>query len=168
MRRPYNIRMYRALAERLAAAIPGLALGADVIAGHPGERDEDFEETAAAVEALPLSYLHVFPYSARRGTEAAGLAGRVPSRVIRERSARLREAGRAKNLAFRRRLVGERRDVVVLAERDKKTGFLAGLTGNYVEVLFDGPAELARRIARVRISAAGTDRTFGVLEGVDE
>ncbi len=168
MRRPYNVRMYRALAERLFAAIPGLGLGTDLIAGHPGEREEDFSATLALVEALPLSYLHVFPYSDRKGTEAARLGVRQPAPVIRERSARLRELGRAKNLEFRRRLVGQRRDVLVLAARDRETGFLAGLTSNYVEVLFDGPADLARRLARVRITAAGTDRTFGVFEGVRE
>jgi threonylcarbamoyladenosine tRNA methylthiotransferase MtaB len=167
MRRPYNARMYRALAERLAVAIPGLGLGADIIAGHPGEQEEDFRATEALVEALPLSYLHVFPYSERRGTEATRLPARVPRRTIRERSARLRELGQAKNLEFRRRLVGQRPDVLVLAARDRETGFLAGLTANYVEVLFDGPADLARTFARVRLSAAGTERTFGVLEEVD-
>src|SRR5262249_51625706 len=154
MRRPYNVRMYRALVERLAAAIPGLGLGTDLIAGHPGEGEDDFRETLALVEALPFSYLHVFPYSERKGTEAARLAGRVPPRVVRERSAGLRELGRAKGLAFRRGLVGQRRDVLVLAERDRATGFANGLTSNYVEVLFDGPAALARSLARVRITAA--------------
>ena len=57
--------------------------------------------------------------------------------------------------------------MLVLQERDRETGFLAGLTSNYVEVLFGGPADLARRFARVRITAAGTDRTFGVLEEAD-
>jgi threonylcarbamoyladenosine tRNA methylthiotransferase MtaB len=167
MRRPYTVQMYRALVERLVAAIPGLALGADLIAGHPGEGEADFAATLALVGELPLSYLHVFPYSDRKGTEATRLAERVPARLIRERSARLRALGREKNLAWRRRLVGQRREAVVLAERDRETGFLAGLTSNYVEVLFDGPAGLARRLARVRITAAGADRTFGVLEAVE-
>jgi threonylcarbamoyladenosine tRNA methylthiotransferase MtaB len=167
MRRPYNVRMYRDLVERLAAAIPDLGLGADVIAGHPGEGDADFESTLRLVDELPISYLHVFPYSDRKGTEAVQLGGRVAPRAIRERSARLRALGRAKNLEFRRRLVGRRAELLVLAERDRETGFLTGLTSNYVEVLFDGPAELARRFVRVRITAAGTDRTFGVLEEVE-
>jgi threonylcarbamoyladenosine tRNA methylthiotransferase MtaB len=167
MRRPYNARMYRALVERLAAAIPDLRLGADVIAGHPGEGEEDFAATMRLVAELPISYLHVFPYSDRKGTEAARLGDRVGSRAIRDRSARLRALGRAKNLEFRRRLVGRRVDVLVLAERDRGTGFLTGLTSNYVELLFDGPPELARRFARIRVTAAGTDRTFGVLEGVE-
>jgi threonylcarbamoyladenosine tRNA methylthiotransferase MtaB len=167
MRRPYNLRMFRALVERLAGAIPDLGLGTDLIVGHPGEEVDDFAATLRVVEEMPLSYLHVFPYSDRKGTEAAGRGGHVAPPVIRERSARVRALGRAKNLAFRRALVGRRREVLVLQERDRETGFLTGLTSNYVEVLFGGPADLARRFARVRITAAGTDRTFGVLEEAD-
>ena len=84
---PYTARMYRALVERLAAAIPGLGLGADVIVGHPGETEDDFAATLRLVEALPFSYLHVFAYSDRNGTEAARRPGHVPAAVIRERSA---------------------------------------------------------------------------------
>src|SRR5438034_8294290 len=76
MRRPYNTRMYRALVESLAGAIPDLGLGTDLIVGHPGERDEDFEATLDLVRALPCSYLHVFAYSDRKGTEAARLPER--------------------------------------------------------------------------------------------
>jgi threonylcarbamoyladenosine tRNA methylthiotransferase MtaB len=164
MRRPYTARMYRELVDRLVAAIPDLGLGTDLIAGHPGETEEDFAATRALVEALPFSYLHVFPYSDRKGTEAARLANRVALRAIRERSGALRALGREKNRAFRRRLVGQRRPVLVLAERDRDTGFLTGLTSNYVEVLFGGPGGLERELARVRITAAGADKTFGVLE----
>jgi len=164
MRRPYNVRMYRALVESLATAIPDLGLGTDVIVGHPGERDEDFEATLGLVEALPFSYLHVFAYSDRKGTEAARLPDRIPPRVIRERSRRLRALGRAKNLAFRRRLVGGSREVLVLAERDGTTGRLAGLTSNYVEVAFDGPDDLARGFARVTVTEADEQRTLATLE----
>src|SRR5262249_34230160 len=90
MRRPYDTRMYRRLVERLRSAIPGLALGADVIVGFPGEQDADFDATVGLVDDLPFSYLHVFPYSERRGTEAARLGGQVPPRVVTGRGAVLR------------------------------------------------------------------------------
>ena len=164
MRRPYNVAMYRRLVERLAGAIPDLGLGADIIVGHPGEGDEDFDATMALVGSLPFSYLHVFPYSDRKGTEAARLPGHVPAPLIRQRSARLRALAREKNLAFRRRMVGQRRDVVVLAERERETGRLLGLTGNYVEVVFEGPGDLARRFVTVTVRDASAERTLATLE----
>jgi len=163
MRRPYSVRMYRGLIERLAAAIPSLGLGADVIAGFPGETLAEFRETLALIEALPFSYLHVFPYSARRGTEAATLGGGVEARARTRRAAALRELARAKNLAFRRGLVGSAHEVLVLEKRDSATGRLAGLTGNYVEVLFEGADALMNGLARVRITDAGRDRTLGEI-----
>ena len=164
MRRPYNVAMYRRLVEKLAGGIPELGLGADIIVGHPGERDEDFDATMALVAELPFSYLHVFSYSDRKGTEAARLPDHASAAAIRQRSARLRSLGREKNLAFRRRMIGQRRDVVVLAERERETGRRLGLTGNYVEVVFDGPKELARRIVTVTVRDASAERTLASLE----
>lgn len=163
MRRPYNVTLYRRLVERLASAIPDLGLGTDLIAGFPGESEADFEATLALVEALPFTYLHVFGYSDRPGTEAAGLAGRLAPPVIAVRSRRLRETGQAKSLAFRRTLVGREHEVLVLDTRDRATGQLVGLTGHYVEVLFDGPDTLMRRIARVRVERVEPRRTLGTL-----
>jgi threonylcarbamoyladenosine tRNA methylthiotransferase MtaB len=163
MRRPYDVRMYRALVERLAAARPGLGLGTDLIAGFPGETDADFAETASCVQALPFSYLHVFPYSARRGTEAVGLDGALAPSTITQRSQTLRAAGRTKSEEFRRARVGSVEDVVVLETPDAATGRLVGLTGNYVEVVFAGPAGLVRTIARVRITGVRGSRAIGEL-----
>jgi threonylcarbamoyladenosine tRNA methylthiotransferase MtaB len=163
MRRPYNTAMYRTLAERLAAAIPDLGLGADVIVGHPGEEEADFEATMALVEGLPLSYLHVFAYSDRKGTEAARMGHRVATSAIRERSSRLRALGVEKGVAFRRKLLGRAVEVLVLEER-QADGRLTGLTSNYVEVSFAGPEGLGRRFATVRLTDTDRRGTRGVLE----
>jgi threonylcarbamoyladenosine tRNA methylthiotransferase MtaB len=164
MRRPYHTGMYRALVDRLAAAVPDLGLGADVIVGHPGETDQDFEATLRFVEMLPFSSLHVFAYSDRKGTEAARRPDHVPPRVIRERSRQLRGLGAEKSLAFRRGLVGRRREGLVLESRDRGTGRLVALTDNYVEVLAEGPDSLARRIVPLTITAAQADRTLARVE----
>jgi threonylcarbamoyladenosine tRNA methylthiotransferase MtaB len=163
MRRPYTARMYRRLVERLAAEVPGLGLGTDLIVGHPGETDADFAETVDLVRALPLSYLHVFSYSDRRGTESARLGGRVASRTISERGRRLRDLGADKSLAFRRGLVGRTHEVLVLDRRDRDTGLRAGLTANYVEVLFADDGGPAGRFVRVAVAEASAERTVGVL-----
>lgn len=164
MRRPYNTRMYRALVERLARDIPGLGLGADIIVGHPGEGDLDFAETLNLVGELPFSYLHVFSYSDRKGTESTRLPDRVQAPDIRARSAALRRLGREKALAFRRRMLGRTHEALVLEARDRATGLLSGLTANYVEVLFDGPGSLARRFVPVTITDCRPEGTFGRLE----
>jgi threonylcarbamoyladenosine tRNA methylthiotransferase MtaB len=164
MRRPYTVRMYRTLAERLASAIPGLGLGADIIAGFPGETDAEHEATAALVEALPFSYLHVFSYSDRRGTEAArGAAARVLPGTIRDRTARLRGLGAAKQAAFRRGQIGQEMPALVLERRERGTARLVGLTDNYLEIAFAGPASLMRRLARVRATGQDAERLEGVL-----
>ena len=93
MRRPYTTATYRRVVDRLAAAHPRLGLGADLIVGFPGETEADFTATMALVEAQPLSYLHVFPYSVRPGTAAAGLSGRVDVRTVAARSAPPARAG---------------------------------------------------------------------------
>jgi len=167
MRRPYNTRMYRGLVERLVVARPRLGLGADVIAGFPGETDDDFADTVACVRELPFSYLHVFPYSTRNGTEATRLAGRLDSRTITSRSRVLREIGLEKSDEFRRGLIGRVEDVLVLEVRDRPTGELVGLTGNYVEVVFAGPPRLMRTLTQVRVTGVRGDRAIGELAAVE-
>jgi threonylcarbamoyladenosine tRNA methylthiotransferase MtaB len=164
MRRPYTIAMYRRVVERLVDAIPGVGLGADAIVGFPGETDDDFAATLDVVDTLPFSYLHVFPYSARPGTEAAGWPERVETRTLATRARRLRQAAAARGLSFRRALVGRVEDVLVLQTRDRLTGDLTGLTGNFVEVTFPGPDRLIRRLVRIRVMAAGPDGVRARLE----
>ena len=164
MRRPYNAKMYRSIVERLAAAVPALGLGADVIVGFPGEREADFDATCRLVDALPFSYLHVFPYSDRPGTEAVHRAGRVDAPTIAERGRVLRAMAADKNAAFRRRLVGTVQEALVLETRDRLSGSLVGLTGNYVEVLFEGPDAVMRTVARVRVTGVDGPRTRGALQ----
>jgi threonylcarbamoyladenosine tRNA methylthiotransferase MtaB len=163
MRRPYNSTIYRRLIGRLAEAIPDLGLGTDVIVGFPGETQEEFEESYAFIESLPFTYLHVFSYSPRNGTEATRLPNPVHAREIKRRSARLRSLGHQKKLAFRNRFLGREVGLLVLESRDKKTGFLTGLTGNYIEVLFAGEDRLMQSVRTVRITDVQPDRTVGEL-----
>ncbi len=99
MARNYRTRDYRVLIETLAARAPDICLGADVIAGFPGERDADHRETLAFVESLPLAYLHVFSYSSRPGTRAAAMPGHLPPEVVAgadRRAARARRGEEAR------------------------------------------------------------------------
>jgi threonylcarbamoyladenosine tRNA methylthiotransferase MtaB len=164
MRRPYTVALYRRVVERLRSVFPRLGLGADVLVGFPGETDEDFAATVALVEALPFTYLHVFPFSARRGTDAAMRPDRVDAATLRHRAAAMRTLGEAKAATFRRSLGGRVEDVLVLERRARDTGELIGLTGHYAEVRFGGPDALMRRLARVKITDVAGARLRGRLE----
>jgi threonylcarbamoyladenosine tRNA methylthiotransferase MtaB len=134
-------RWYRAghYAERLKLirrALPDAAIGADVIAGFPGETEEEFEVTAGFIERLPFTYLHVFSFSERPGTEAAKLAERVPSAVIRERARRLRALGEQKAASFRASQAGRTRRALTLARGGEN--WTEALTGNYLKVRIGG------------------------------
>lgn len=131
MGRPYSADTFRALVERIHEGVPGVAIGTDVIAGFPGETDDDARQLEAVLEQLPLSYLHVFPYSERPGTAAASMPGQVPGSVVRERARRLRELGARKTAAFRTDQTGQRQKALVLED-----GW-TGLTGNYLKVRLD-------------------------------
>ena len=130
MRRWHTRETYRARALEIAARIPVLGLGADIITGFPGETDADHAETVALVDELPYTYLHVFPFSPRKGTEAAGLDGvsPVPQRVSGERSRELRELGHRKSLLHRQARDGAWAKVVVEGTRG------TALTGDYLRV----------------------------------
>lgn len=137
MGRPYTAAAY---AERVRAArrvFPDAAIGADVIVGFPGESDAEFEETMGLAADLPLTYLHVFPYSDRPGTRASAAPSKVAPDVIAERAARLRHLGRTKDEAFQSGFVGRELKALLLRQRSDD-GLLVGLTGNYLEVLVEG------------------------------
>src|SRR3989449_8537825 len=116
----YTAESYRARIEWLAERLPVFGLGADLIAGFPGESDAEHRQTIALVDAVPFTYLHVFPYSERPGAAAGRLGERMPPGTIRERARELRERGEAKARAHRVRRQGQRTDGVVCGRREGK------------------------------------------------
>ena len=90
MRRDYDAAFFRDLVQKIQAAIPGVAIGIDVMAGFPGETEAAFANTLHLVEAMPVAYLHVFPYSRRPGTPAAAMSGQVPEGEKKRRTRILR------------------------------------------------------------------------------
>ena len=127
----YTAQSYRARLEWLAERLPVFGLGADIIAGFPGESDAEHRETVALVDALPFTYLHVFPYSERPGAAAGRLGERVPPVAIRERARELRETGEAKSRSYRARRHGQRADGVVCG---RQAGQVEVLTEDYLSV----------------------------------
>ena len=128
MHRKYRPWHYREKIERIRAAMPTAAIGADVMVGFPGETDAEFEATRRMIEELPFTYLHVFTYSARPGTPAAAMPNQVPVHLARERNRILRELAAEKKLAFMRSFIGKKVDAITL----NVTGHDA--TGEFTEV----------------------------------
>ncbi len=154
MRRPYTLDGYRRVVDRVRERMPDAGIGADLIAGFPGEEGEDARRTLDYVASSPLTYLHVFPYSPREGTEACGLPDRVPGPVVRDRARDLRDAGAELARRFRRRQVGAVRPGLTL------DGGAVVATDNYLKVRVP-PAGAANRRVRVRIT--GADPLVGAL-----
>ena len=154
MRRPYTLDGYRRVVDRVRDRMPHAGIGADLIAGFPGERDEDARQTVDYVAASPLTYLHVFPYSPREGTEASRLPDRVPGPVARSRARALRDAGAACSRRFREGQVGAVRPGLTL------DGGAVVATDNYLKVPVP-PTGGANQRVRVRIT--GADPLAGVL-----
>lgn len=169
MRRPYAADEYADRILKVRQAVPRAAIGADVMAGFPGETDEDFLETAGRIRSLPLTYLHVFPYSSRPGTAAAEFEP-VPSHVVRFRAESLRRLGQEKNLAFRAGFVGETLEVLVLDSRDGGSrdadGPSRGLSDNFIDVDLEGDCALNRwqacQVLGVTTSGLAARTTSGV------
>jgi threonylcarbamoyladenosine tRNA methylthiotransferase MtaB len=131
MRRPYTASDYRQLVDRIRARMPHASIGSDVIVGFPGETATDFEMTEALLRDLPLTHLHVFPYSDRPGTEASVMGGKVEGTTIRDRGQRLRAIGHEMASRFRRSQVGTVRRALTVDDG------LAAVTDNYLKVRLD-------------------------------
>jgi threonylcarbamoyladenosine tRNA methylthiotransferase MtaB len=128
MRRPYTIDYYAALVNDIRAKIPQASIGSDIIAGFPGETDDDFEQLVSYLESAPLTHIHVFPYSDRPGTAASAMAAKVPGAVVRERARRVRDIGQRLTARFRALQVGTTHRALTLED-----GSLV-VTGNYLKV----------------------------------
>jgi threonylcarbamoyladenosine tRNA methylthiotransferase MtaB len=161
MNRNYSAAFFSELVNSLARSIPRVAIGADVIGGFPGEDESAFQNTLNLVEQLPIAYLHVFPFSRRKGTPAATFPAQVPSPVIRARCQALREMGEKKRESFYRSCLGQRVKVLVESKRDRESGLLKGFSPNYIPVLLAGGEELINREVDAEITGVRDGKVFG-------
>ncbi len=162
MNRRYRTQEYRQLVARLRQAIPDIAITTDVIVGFPGETEEQFERLYSFVEEMAFSRLHVFRYSARKGTPAAKYADPVPKAVQEERSERLRRLGERMALQYHQRFVG--RTLSVLFEQEgEHAGVWSGYTRNYIRVSANLPGDRAEpgAILPVLLTSADAEGAIG-------
>jgi threonylcarbamoyladenosine tRNA methylthiotransferase MtaB len=162
MRRPYTAARFQELVEFIHSELPDAGLGTDVITGFPGETDRDFEETRRFIEETPFSYLHVFPFSPREGTEAFSLPGHIPPKTAKTRTAEMISLGRAKNLEFRRRFLGQPLSAITLSKEEAE-GESVVLTHNFIHARVSGPAFQPNRLVDIRIEEVRGSATRAVV-----
>ncbi len=162
MDRRYSRQDYLDFVREATARMPNLGLGTDVMAGFPGEDEAAFQETVSLIQSLPFSYVHVFPYSRRKGTRVT--RGRLPavhSTVIKQRTKILCALSGQLRDAFYRRHIGK--TVSVLFETQNRQGLFTGLTENYVRVGVETLEDLCGQVRSVRIDAVESGLSLGRL-----
>lgn len=162
MRRRYQSDLYRRRVEMIKKLMPDAAIGVDVITGHPGETDKLFQESFDFIDALPVSYLHVFTYSERPNTHALNIEPSVQDSVRKERTHKLRRLSSKKRYEFDTQYSGEVRPV--LFEEPKSNGTMYGWTDNYVRVGIAANPQYENKILPVRLGdRARGDYLIGTL-----
>lgn len=159
MGRPYSTAFFRDLIEKVTVSMPHAFIGTDVIAGFPGETEEEFETTCRFIESLPFADLHVFPYSKRPKTRAAEMPNHVPPAVISYRAARLRAIAEKKKMDFLEKSIATELTVLV-QKHDKNTGTVKGISNNYIQAEFAGSATDLNTLCRVLVKATSKGQAF--------
>ncbi len=155
MYRQYTTATFRKAVQSIHTAIPHAAIGCDILGGFPGETDSEADNTYRFIHDLPISYLHVFPYSKRQGTLAASFRDQIPGPVKNKRVKRLRELDEQLRHNFHKRQLGTQCQVLVERLR-KGSSLLQGFSENYIPLLFSGPTNLIHQV--VPVSFTGFDQ----------
>lgn len=164
MHRPYTSSFFRELVRTIRELIPDAGIGVDILIGFPGETEKAFQNTYSLIAELPVSYLHVFPFSSRPKTPASQYQDKVPSSIIKARCQKMRELGNLKKNEFYKNMMGKEVEVLIESKRDKSTGCLKGITSNYVPVLVNGEDVLKNTLINVRIEKINSNNiVFGAI-----
>ena len=155
MKRRYLRELYVDRVSKIKEVMPQACIGVDIIVGFPGETDDHFLETYNFINALDISYLHVFTYSERDNTEAAVMEGVVPKNVRAKRSKMLRGLSVKKRRAFYESQLGSSR--TVLFENENKEGYIHGFTENYVKVKAPWNPELVNTLHHIELTKIDDD-----------
>ncbi|MCR4881222.1 MAG: tRNA (N(6)-L-threonylcarbamoyladenosine(37)-C(2))-methylthiotransferase MtaB [bacterium] len=148
MNRHYTVAETIQKLDYLNKNIKELNIGADVIVGFPDETEEDFETTYNNIKSMPLSYMHIFPYSVRKYTKAAGMPNQVPEHIKKERAKRLKKLMDAKQNAFLNSLIGACQHVLIENAPDDAKIF-KGVAGNYTKFVVESNKNISNNIVEV-------------------
>lgn len=169
MKRPYDREKFRKTVTEIRKKIPEIALTTDVMVGFPGETEADFVRTYNFIEEIGFSRLHVFPFSARKGTPAAAMDNQINGNIKKERSQRLRRLNKQLMLSYQQQFIGDIRWVVIEEKRDHDTDLLTGFTDNYIKVLLDDSEKYRGKMLPVKLTdSVNYKNAEGVVVNVQE
>ncbi|MCB0271438.1 MAG: tRNA (N(6)-L-threonylcarbamoyladenosine(37)-C(2))-methylthiotransferase MtaB [Bdellovibrionales bacterium] len=156
MNRKYKTKHYQERIKKLHATNDAVSIGTDVIVGFPGETKDDFEETFSFIQNLPLSYLHVFPYSSRPGTKSASFEETVSPEEKKERVQRLLALSKKKKMHF---LSGfdQKNTTVIVEKKRTEDGYLKGVSPHWISVRFKGDDRLMAKEIEVNLASMAFD-----------
>jgi threonylcarbamoyladenosine tRNA methylthiotransferase MtaB len=165
MKRRYSLDDYQRAVSLIREAVPRVAITTDVMAGFPGETDEEFEQSYRFCQESGFANIHVFPFSARPGTQAEKMPDQVGDLVKKERTQRMLQLARYSRHSFCQRLIGQTMTVLWEKELNSSEGIYSGLTDNYVRVFTRSPKALSAKIERVRLAGFHEQGLWGELMG---
>ncbi|MFQ5857570.1 MAG: tRNA (N(6)-L-threonylcarbamoyladenosine(37)-C(2))-methylthiotransferase MtaB [Anaerolineae bacterium] len=184
MRRPYTAEMYTGVAEMIREAIPGVAITTDVIVGFPGETADEFQQSLRFVERMDFAKVHVFPYSAREGTEAATLPAHVPHQEKKARVDAMLKIAEASERRFQEHFLARQLDVLWESRQtctepfdpstrlgtgpaqdrhSRSDGLWQGITDNYIRVLTRSSDDLSNTITRTKLVGLVGEEVVGLV-----
>ncbi len=162
MNRPYTTAKFKTLLADIKTRVPDIAITTDVIVGFPGETEADFETTCKFAESCGFSKMHIFPFSARKGTPAEKFAGAVTEAVKKERADILGRIDETMHKTFLQAMVGQTAEI--LFEQPAGEDYFEGLTGNYQRVFVkSGGRNLGGEILPVKITAFDGEKLLGEI-----
>ena len=161
MNRRYLAEEFARVINKVHEALPHAAIGCDILCGFPGESDKEHEETYGLISDLPVTYLHVFPYSKRPGTLAASMKKQVSGKIKEGRVRRFHELDRRKRNAFYSHFIGTLQQVLV--EKRNKRNYYHGFSENYLPVQCGGTGHLTGKIVKVRIDRISDGILIGTV-----
>ncbi len=150
MKRHYAAEGFSSLVKDLTLRIPDVCIGVDVLVGFPGEGDREFRNTYDLLKGLPVSYMHVFPYSDRQGTAAARFPGKVHPGIIKQRAGLLRDLGNKKRHQFYKSLLGKTFLVLTEGWAAGNNGLIKGLSENYARFVLPSCKPLKNRLMELK------------------
>lgn len=165
MNRFYKVEDYLEQIEKINSMFDMPFLGSDIITGFAGETEEDFAITVENLKKSGLTQIHTFPYSIREGTVGAKAENQVDEKIRQIRSDVVKALSTFKHKEFIEKNIGKTHEILIEKHPDKKTGYLKGVTGNYLTVITDSKDEsLLNTLQTVKITRVENGKIFGVLQ----